>query len=152
MSAPKLTVEQITILAALADFMLANGAAPAAEGETAAEDDDLVPLDRAELKALIVTEELAVQVIKSMDDDAVREAIRAARTPAEEGDTPADETPAEADPMDELREVAKKVIGKRGDAGAEKVLKSFGVDKLSKIPAAKIPKAIAAFQAALKGK
>lgn len=64
------------------------------------EEDDLAELDRNELKALIKEEGLDIKVLKTMDDDALRDAIRAARPEAEE-----EEEEEEAEEEEEEEEV-----------------------------------------------
>ncbi len=154
----KLTADQSTILAALADFLLTLGAAPAeaAPAEPEVVDDGLDALDRTALKQVVMDEELSIQVSKGMDDDAIRAAIREARSAA-----PADDTPAEpeaapedtpADPRDEVRELAKQLIAKKGDDAVTKILTKYKVDRISKLPDAKIAAVVKDIQAAIKGK
>lgn len=63
------------------------------EGEE--EDLDLDSLSRAELKALIKEEELEIKVVKSMTDDAIREAIAACYEEDEGEEEPEEEEPEE---------------------------------------------------------
>jgi hypothetical protein len=134
-------------------------------------------MDRAQLKAFIAENELEVTVVKTTEDAAIRAAIRAAvtadaavatvenddapaddeaavnETPADDGETPVGE-PADVDEdaenLNTLRSTMQQLIITKGDAAATAVLAKFKVERISKIPVAKLPEAIKAARAALK--
>ena len=177
----KLTPEQTTVLAGLADYLLQLAMVPAelANVEDTPAGDMYDDMDRAALKQYIMTRELDITITKSMSDDAIREAIRAAAPgdetvaeepvaeepvdePAEEEEAPAPKSKkgakaqtvsaedVDADEMEALRAAIKALIVKKGDAAAMAVLNKYKAKRISEIPEEKIADAIKAAKAALK--
>ncbi len=83
-----------------------EGGEEAGEAEEEA-GDDLEGLSRIKLKKIISDENLEVKVVRSMSDDDVREAVRAARTASTEGE---EEEPAEEE--EKPKPALKKTAGK----------------------------------------
>lgn len=140
-------------LAAFAELLDALIGMAGSDDTPAEPEDDLGGKDRSELKEIINTEELGIAVTKALDDDAIREAIRAARSSAtsEAAPEPAKKEKAKkekAEPedsrslADQMKSVMKKVMSNLGREAVIKILKKYGAEAMSDVPAEKLSAAI----------
>lgn len=92
------------------------------------EGDELDEMDRSELKAYIKENELDVSVKKSMDDDAIREAIRAAEGEEDEDEEEEDEEPEPPKRKAKAKKSSKSK--KRKDDDDDEEIEEIDLDEL----------------------